>query len=89
MNAPVTITDGQLLAAAILNGNMPKADWPIYTPAEWLDEARNAIAENDYDTLLAMVDEQDEADREEEALRRAEYSGTAPSRRSWLGGLLA
>ena len=83
MNAPAS--NGQLLAARILAGEIPGHDyWPEFTPDEWRAEAEAAIECDDYTELLAMVAQQDEADREETALRHAEYSGVSPSRRSWM-----
>ena len=80
MSAP--IPNGQLLAARILAGEIPGHDyWPEFTPDEWRAEAEAAIECDDYTELLAMVAQQDEADREETALRHAEYSGVSLIRR--------
>lgn len=72
------------LAESILAGDIPHADWPIFTAQEWEREAQSAIDWDDDTDLLAMIAEQEQADLEEEAARRAEYSGKAPNRRSWL-----
>ena len=86
MSAP--IPNGQLLAARILAGEMPGHDyWPEFTPDEWRAEAEAAIECDDYTELLSMVAQQDEADREETALRHAEYSGRSSMRRSWMEAL--
>ena len=83
MSAP--INSGQLLAARILAGEMPGHDyWPEFTPDEWRREAQGALDTGDFTELLSMVAQQDEADREETALRHAEYSGRSPMRRSWM-----
>ena len=74
------------MAERILAGEIPCADWPVFTADQWRDEAQAVLDTGDDSELRWMIDHQEEADREEERLRRAEYSGTAPSRRSWWRG---
>lgn len=71
------------LAESILAGETPLADYPIYTRLQWESEAQGALDTGDDTELLAMVAEQEEADREEEQARRNAYWGRSPARRSW------
>lgn len=82
MNA--ALDKGPLLAARILAGEIPPADWPVFTAEEWRAEAQGARDTGDYSELLWMLDHEAECDREEERSRRAEYSGVSPMRRSWM-----
>lgn len=85
MNAPALINSkGIALANDILSGNLPKVDHELFTDSEWKHAAQMAVDCDDYSELLAMYDEEQQHSLEEEAERRAEYSGRSPMRRSWM-----
>lgn len=73
MTAPTNLR-GIALANAILAGDLPLADYPLFTARDWHWAAQGAIDANDYAELLAMRDEQDEHDREETRERSLAYA---------------
>ncbi|GEM_PF-4938173 len=74
------------LARSILAGDLPKADYPIFTRQQWMDEAQGALDTGDTTELRWMIDQQDEADREEHRLAVLAYRGVHPRKRSWWEG---
>lgn len=77
-------TKGIALANDILGGDLPKVEFSTYSETSWRWAAEDALESGDYSELLAMRDEELENEREEQALRRAAYSGNSPMRRSWM-----
>lgn len=90
MTAPIPQIKGIALANDIMAGKLPVADYPIFTASEWRLAADQALVDDHYDCLLAMVAEQEEEDREEAALRdhayRAERNPNYAIDRALLGG---
>ena len=71
MSAP--ITSGQLLAARILAGEMPKADHPQFTADEWKREAQASLDTGDFTELLWMLDYEREVDEFRERCANYEH----------------
>ena len=83
MTAPANLTR----AHRILAGDLPKADYPIFTRQQCMDESQGALATGDTTELRWMIDQQEEADREEHRLAVLAYRGVHPRRRSWMEAL--
>ena len=77
-----TNTHGLAFANDILSGKLPRVEFETYSETSWRWAAEDALESGDYSELLAMRDEEIQNDLDEQAERRAEYSGNP--RRSWL-----
>lgn len=73
---------------AILSGDLPKADYPLFTRQRWIDEAQAAIDTGDDAELREMIERQDAFDSQHHAAAMRAYYDVDPRRRNWMEELV-